>query len=63
MKYRYIGTETKNLPKYSITVSNNGEIIETDKEINHPEFKLIDESSEQVQTDTTAAKTKSKKQS
>ncbi len=61
MKYKYTGTEIKNLPKYGITVTYNGEIVETDREINHPEFKLVDDSSQQAQTDTAAIKTKTKK--
>jgi hypothetical protein len=39
-KYTYTGDEEKDLPTHGRTVKP-GDTIETDKEINHPEFKLV----------------------
>lgn len=45
-KYTYTGDEEKDLPTHGKTVKP-GDTIETDKEINHPEFKLVSGQAEQ----------------
>ena len=47
MKYRYTGQEEKHLPKHGVIVHKKGEIVETDKEINHPEFEKVISKSEE----------------
>ena len=42
MKYRYTGTDEKHFPSLGITVKPE-EIIETDKEVNHPELEPVKE--------------------
>jgi len=51
MKYKYIGDHEKHLPSHGITVKK-GDIVETEKPINHPEFELLEEIKEQPRKDS-----------
>ena len=39
-KYKYTGEDEKHLPSVGVTVTK-GQIVETEKPINHPEFVLV----------------------
>ncbi len=43
LRYRYNGTEELHLPMHKKTVSKKGQIIEVEREINHPDFELLKE--------------------
>lgn len=40
MKYKYTGSDEKHFPTLGVTVKN-GDVIETDKPVNHAEFEEV----------------------
>ncbi len=40
-RYKFNGDSPRSLPQYGIEVVSPGETVETDRELEHPDFKLL----------------------